>query len=65
MIGAGGNIHVWVAMSPVDMRKSFNGLAEVVRAFLGYDPLCGSMFVFHNRSPERVKILSHWRTLDC
>ena len=57
MIGAGGNIQVWVATSPVDMRKSFDGLAEVVRAFLGHDPLSGSMFVFRNRSAERVKIL--------
>jgi len=57
MIGASGNIQVWVATSPVDMRKSFDGLAEVVRAFLGHDPLCGSMFVFRNRSAERLKIL--------
>jgi transposase len=57
MIGASGNIQVWVATSPVDMRKSFDSLAEVVRAFLGHDPLCGSMFVFRNRSAERVKIL--------
>ncbi len=56
-LAAGGNIAVWVATSPVDMRKSFDGLAEVVRAFLGHDPLCGSMFVFRNRSAERVKIL--------
>lgn len=55
MIGV--NVQVWVATSPVDMRKSFDALAEVVRAFLGHDPLCGSMFVFRNRSAERVKIL--------
>jgi transposase len=57
MIGASGNISIWLATSPVDMRKSFDGLAEVVRAFLGHDPLSGSMFVFRNRSAERVKIL--------
>ena len=56
MIGH-GNVEVWVATSPVDMRKSFDALAEVVRASLGRDPLCGSMFVFRNRSAERVKIL--------
>jgi transposase len=56
MIG-NGNVHVWVATSPVDMRKSFDALAEVVRASLGHDPQCGSMFVFRNRSAERVKIL--------
>jgi hypothetical protein len=27
-------VQVWVATTPVDMRKSFDGLAEVVRSFL-------------------------------
>jgi transposase len=56
VIGA-GNVHVWVATAPVDMRRSFDGLAEHVRAFLGHDPLSGSMFVFRNRLSQRVKIL--------
>ena len=50
--GAEG-VRVWVAVEPVDMRKGFDGLAEVVRAFLGHDPLSGSMFVFRNRSSQR------------
>jgi transposase len=50
-------VQVWLATAPVDMRKSFDGLAEVVRAFLGHDPLSGSLFVFRNRSAQRVKIL--------
>ena len=57
MIRAGGNIQVWVATTPVDMRKSFDGLAEVVRAFLGQDPLSGNLFVFRNRCGQRVKVL--------
>ena len=52
-----GNVQVWVAAAPVDMRRSFDGLAEHVRTFLGHDPLSGNMFVFHNRSCHRVKIL--------
>ena len=56
MIGP-GDVQVFLATAPVDMRKSFDGLAEVVRAFLGHDPLCGSLFVFRNRSAQRVKIL--------
>lgn len=43
------NVAVWVATTPVDMRKSFDGLAEVVRSFLGHDPLSGSLFVFRNK----------------
>jgi len=50
-------LQVWVATQPVDMRKGFDGLAEVVRSFLGRDPLSGSLFVFRNRSAQRVKIL--------
>lgn len=50
-------VRVWVATQPVDMRKGFDGLAEVVRAFLGHDPLSGSLFVFRNRSAQRVKVL--------
>lgn len=52
-----GDAQVWIATAPVDMRKSFDGLAEVVRSFLGHDPLSGSMFVFRNKSSQRVKIL--------
>lgn len=48
---------VWIATQPVDMRKSFDGLAEVVRTFLGQDPLSGHLFVFRNKSAQRVKIL--------
>ncbi len=52
-----GNVQVFLATAPVDMRKSFDTLAEHVRAFLGHDPLSGSMFVFRGRSSERLKIL--------
>lgn len=48
---------VWIATTPVDMRKSFDGLAEVVRSFLGRDPLSGHLFVFRNKNSQRLKIL--------
>jgi transposase len=51
------NVQVWLATTPVDMRKSFDGLAEVVRSFLGHNPLSGHLFVFRNRGGHRVKIL--------
>jgi transposase len=55
--GQGAGAQIWVATRPVDMRKSFDGLAEVVRAFLGHDPLSGNLFVFRNKAGHRVKIL--------
>ena len=51
------SVQVWVATTPVDMRKSFDGLAEVVRSFLGDDPLSGSLFVFRNKGGHLVKVL--------
>jgi transposase len=57
MIGDSQDVQVWLATTPVDMRKSFDSLAEVVRNFLGRDPLSGHLFVFRNRGGHRVKIL--------
>lgn len=48
---------IWLATTPVDMRKSFDTLAEVVRSFLGQDPLGGNLFVFRNKGGHLVKIL--------
>jgi transposase len=50
-------LHIWLATTPVDMRRSFDSLAEHVRIFLGADPLGGHLFLFRNRSGERLKIL--------
>lgn len=50
-------IEVWVATTAVDMRKSFDSLAEVVRSFLGRDPLSGHLFVFRNKGGHLVKVL--------
>ncbi len=64
MIGAtsDSNVQIWIATAPVDMRKGFDSLAEIVRAFLGHDPLSGSMFVFRNKTNVRLKILWWDRT---
>jgi len=60
MIGGRGGmrgVQVWLATEPVDMRRSFDGLAEHVRSFLGHDPLGGGMFVFRNKAGHMLKIL--------
>ena len=48
---------VFVALSPVDMRRSFNGLYAHVQTVLGQDPLTGHLFVFTNRLRNRIKLL--------
>lgn len=51
------HVEVWVATVPVDMRKSFDSLSDVVKNFLGHDPLSGNLFVFRNRGGHLLKIL--------
>jgi len=50
-------VAIWVTTTPIDMRKSFDGLAEIVRSFLGRDPLSGNLFVFRNKGGHLLKIL--------
>ena len=57
MIGGTVGVRIWVAATPVDMRQGFDRLAARVREHLGHNPLGGHLFVFRNRSAERVKIL--------
>ena len=48
---------VWVALEPVDLRKSFNTLEAVVSERLGEDLRAGARFVFTNRRHNRLKML--------
>ena len=50
---------IYIAVRPVDMRKSFDGLAAIVKNGFQKDPLDGTFFVFINRSADRIKIL-YW-----
>jgi transposase len=53
------DVKVWVATTPVDMRKSFDALAAVVESFLKRDPHSGHLFVFRNRGGHLAKVLWH------
>ena len=50
---------VFICLDPVDMRKSFDTLAQLVRDQLGHDPLSGSWFIFRGKARDRLKIL-YW-----
>ena len=57
MIPFGPATRIFVAAGATDMRRSFDGLAEVVRQHLGEDPLSGHLYIFTNRRRNQLKIL--------
>lgn len=50
-------VRIYVATSPVNLRKSFEGLSNEVRSVLAADPTSGHVFLFLNRSATQVKLL--------
>ena len=59
MLSFTGGLKVFVALEPVDLRKSFCGLEGLVSERLGEDLRQGALFVFTNRRHTRLKIL-YW-----
>ena len=54
-------VRIFLCTEHADMRKSFDGLAQMVREFLGADPLSGHLFVFRSKRGDRLKLL-YWDT---
>jgi transposase len=59
MIHLPASVRVYLATSPCDMRRSFDGLHALVNAVMQLDAFAGHLFVFANRRRDRVKIL-YW-----
>ena len=57
MLSLPPTIRIWLSTRPADLRKSFDGLAALVRDGLRGDPLSGDIFVFRNKSADRIKLL--------
>jgi transposase len=53
----GGTVKAYVCARPVDMRKSIDGLSQLVQPLLCADAFSGNLFVFVSRRREKVKIL--------
>jgi transposase len=54
-------VRIFLCTRHADLRKGFDGLAQMVREFLGADPLSGHLFVFRNKRADRLKLL-YWDT---
>jgi transposase len=52
-------VKLWYCPEPTDMRLGFDGLFARVRSRLRADPLSGHLFIFRNRSANRLKVL-YW-----
>lgn len=51
--------HVYLAIGITDLRKSIDGLSAIVNKVFKLNPYEKAMFVFCNRSKDKIKIL-HW-----
>ena len=59
MLSFTSQVKVYLCLEPCDMRKSFDGLWQLAEEKMGVNPKQGAIFVFTNRSLNRLKIL-YW-----
>jgi transposase len=57
MLSFASPVKIFLCAQPVDLRRSFDGLAAIARDGLGENPLSGDWFVFRNRRGDRLKVL--------
>ena len=60
MLSVPQDIPIWLAVKPIDMRKSFDGLTVYISTFLKRNPLKEGLFIFRNKSGDKVKLL-YWQ----
>lgn len=65
MLTLPSSVRVYVATSPCDMRKQFDGIAALVESQLGQDPRSGHLFVVFNKRGDQVRILFWDRSGYC
>ena len=58
MIGIPQSVRILIGTTPIDMRKSIDGLTAIVQAEMREDAYSGHLFVFVSRRCDRVKILA-------
>ena len=59
MFSLSDSMRYWLWMNPTDLRKGFHTLCGIVRQHMGRNPLDGDVYVFINRSRDRIRLL-HW-----
>ena len=53
------NTQIWFYRQPIDFRKQIDGIVYLVADTLEKDPTSGQLFVFRNKSADKLKML-YW-----
>jgi transposase len=48
---------IYMAVQPINMRKSFDGIAVLIQEVLKQNPLNGHLFVFRKKAADKIKIM--------
>jgi transposase len=62
MLKLPSDTRIFMAVTPVDMRRSFSGLCAIIAETLGANPLGGDLFLFRGKRSDRVKAMIWDRT---
>lgn len=63
---------IYIQMTPVDMRKSIDGLTALIVDEFSMQPQCGAIFIFFNKQRDKIKavywdkngFILHYKRLD-
>lgn len=65
MIFPSGQFRIFIYAESVDMRSGYDRLAYFCKEYVGMDPYSGAVFLFFNRTSDRVKIFFYDGTGSC
>ncbi len=51
------SVRLWACTTPVDLRRSFDGLGGAVESTMGLDAMSGGVFVFFNKRASQIRLL--------
>ena len=54
MFGIGGSVKIYYCPTPINLRKSFDGLAGAVEEYIKQDPESGHVFAFFSMGGRRL-----------
>ncbi|HLB52509.1 MAG TPA: IS66 family insertion sequence element accessory protein TnpB [Chlamydiales bacterium] len=57
MLALPGNARLFLCQTPVNMRKSFEGLSALVTALFPNELFSGAFFIFLNKGKDHMKVL--------